>query len=207
MSFSSKLKELRKERGITQKQLAEIANYFNVPITYFMDESPKLPGKEETLVQRLIDLSIEDKLDWVKYSDGGDAGQLDDEDYVALAYMIAAKGIKKDSIDFSNSYVYSHWSSYFFLIRFVGRSTASTLLSGKVYVDHNQPTDGRVVKIEEKQIPGMLEKLYSIITGDLDIMEGILIDELIDDLLEVRSPKQITDESVFSETDKYPFDM
>ena len=92
MSFAQKLKDLRKSRGLSQKALAEqigktariisyyeneengqalpkmdfvqlIADFFEVPITYF-DETTKNKTKQDVIVEKLIDLSTDEKIKW-----------------------------------------------------------------------------------------------------------------------------------------------
>lgn len=97
MSFAQKLKELRKNRGLSQKALAEqigktariisyyeneeygqavpkmdfvqlIADFFEVPITYF-DETTKSKTKQDILVEKLISMSVDEIINWTLIDD------------------------------------------------------------------------------------------------------------------------------------------
>ncbi|WP_304206578.1 helix-turn-helix domain-containing protein [Peptostreptococcus russellii] len=92
MSFAQKLKDLRKNRGLSQKALAEqigktariisyyeneengqalpkmefvqlVADFFDVPINYF-DETVKSKTKQDVIIEKLIDLSTDEKIKW-----------------------------------------------------------------------------------------------------------------------------------------------
>ncbi|MDY6231926.1 helix-turn-helix transcriptional regulator [Peptostreptococcus porci] len=204
MSFAEKLKNLRKQHGLSQKALAEqigktarvisyyeneengqmlpkmefvqlLADFFDVSINYFTENS-QVKTKEDVLIEKLINLSVDEKILWNQHN--LEINSL--EDSVIAEYLEDV--IKSDfGVDISNSSTYTYRSDDICYIL-----TLEQLIGYCLYIYKLEQIEQYEYKTVYKKLilNGSLANLYRIIESSKEIKVSEFIDEAIKKLEE-----------------------
>ncbi|WP_455078894.1 helix-turn-helix domain-containing protein [Peptostreptococcus stomatis] len=206
MSFAQKLKDLRKSRGLSQKALAEqigktariisyyeneengqalpkmdfvqlIADFFEVPITYF-DETTKNKTKQDVIVEKLIDLSTDEKIKWdlldnKKREDDTGIGFVCDEIKKDFKIVLGENIVKTYVFES----VYGHSKNYYII-------TQEPILGYALYIYNIKNVSDLDFKVQNYEFvtSDLLVRLFKIIESSIDMKNLEFLDDILRDL-------------------------
>lgn len=204
MSFAQKLKELRKSSGLSQKALARkigktarvisyyeneengqalpkmefvqlVAEAFDVPITYF-DDNIQGKTKEDVLIEKLIDLSTDEKIVWNLMEDW--APDVYDFEYSSMIVEDVRRNYDCN-IDEHNTYFFGKSGFFYTICLDVNHGYA--LYIHRIYCPTEYQSE---IIVREKITNNLLARLYKIIESSGELTDVQFIDDAINNLNE-----------------------